>query len=109
MNAIIVALDEKVFVERHAAIRTGIELHHPTAHAVGIKLFVPRRIKRISEIDSLAVAADLDHLRTTCERSIGLLRMRRTIHDSTNAHGTSLLGVQRIGNIILQELSRSET
>ena len=45
MNPVIVAFDKEIFVERDAAVGTGIKLHHPTADAVGIKLFVPRGIK----------------------------------------------------------------
>jgi hypothetical protein len=86
MNAIIVALDEKVFVKRHAAVGIGIELDHPTAHAVWIKLLVPCRIKRVGKIDSLAVAAHFHHLRTARERLIRLLRMRRAIGDATDAN-----------------------
>ena len=77
MNSVIVAFHEKVFVKRDAAVGIGIELHHPTADAVGIKLLVPCGIKRVGEIDSLAVAAHFHHLRAARERLIRLLRMRR--------------------------------
>src|SRR5262245_4242555 len=108
MNAIVVALNEKVLVERHAAIRTGIELDHPTTHAVGIELLIPRRIKRVGEIDSLTIAGDFHHLRTARERLIRFLWMRRAIYNSTNAHGASLLWLERIRHVVLQEFARSE-
>ena len=41
MNPVVVTLDEEVFVKRDAAVAAGIKFHHPTADAVGIKLFVP--------------------------------------------------------------------
>ena len=86
MNAIIVALDEKVFVKRHAAVGIGIELDHPTAHVIGIKLLVPCGIQRVGKIDSLPIAADFHHLRAARERLIRLLWMRRPIGDAADAH-----------------------
>src|ERR1051325_565846 len=54
-------LEEEVAVEADAAVWIHIELHHPTADAVRIKLLVPRGVKRVGEIYTLAVAAHLDH------------------------------------------------
>ena len=82
MNPVIVALDKEILVERDAAVATGIKLHHPTAHSVGVKLLVPCRTKRVRKIDSLFVAAHFHHLRAARERLIRLLRMRHVIGDA---------------------------
>src|SRR5206468_3028557 len=96
MNAIIVALDEEILVERDAAVRTGIKFHHPTANAVRIKLLVPGRVKRVGKIDPLPIAAHLHHLRSPRKWLIGLLRMRRAVHNSTDANRASLLWIEWI-------------
>ena len=108
MNPVIVAFQQKVFVERDAAIGTGIKLHHPTADAVGIKLFVPCRIKRVGEIDPLPVAAHFHHLRAAREWLIRFLRMRRAIGDAADAHRAGLFRIKWIRNIVLQKLARSK-
>ena len=108
MNAVVVAFQEKVFVKGDAAVGTGIEFHHPTADAVGIKLLVPCGIKRVGEIDSLAVAAHFDHLRAARERLIRLLRMRRAIGDTADAHRAGLFRFEWIRHIVLQKLARSK-
>src|SRR5439155_23613550 len=109
MNAIIVPLDKEILVERDAAVRTGIKFHHPTADAIRIKLLVPGRVKRVGRIASFAVAAHFHHLRTTGERLIGLLRMRRAIHNSTDANRAGLLWIEWIRDVVLQKLARSPT
>src|SRR4029453_3838886 len=108
MNAIVFALNEKFFIDPAPAVATCIKLHHPTADAVGIKLLVPRSIKRVRKIDSLPVAADLHHLRAARERLIRFLRMRRAIHNSTNAHGAGLFRIEWIRHVVLQKLARSK-
>src|SRR5438093_13749108 len=65
MNTIIAVLNEKVFVNTHAALRVGFKRDHPTASAVGIELLIPRGIKRIGKIDPFAIAAHFHHLRAT--------------------------------------------
>jgi len=85
MNAIVVAFQEKVFVKRHAAVGIGIELDHPTADAIGIKLLIPCSIKRVGKIDALTVAAHFHHLRAARERLIRLLRMGRAIGNAADA------------------------
>ena len=52
-----------------AAVRSGIQLHHPAPNACGIELLVPGAIQRIGEVDALAVPADFHHLRAAAERS----------------------------------------
>src|SRR5205823_10541830 len=67
VNTIIVALDKKVFVEGDAALWVSRQFNHPTTHTVGIKLLVPRGVKRVREINSSAVAAHFYHLRSRSE------------------------------------------
>ena len=54
-----------------------VDLGHPAADAVRVELVVPRRVERVGEVDALAVAADLDHLRTAVQRLPRLAGMRR--------------------------------
>ena len=108
MNAVVVAFHEKVFVKGDAAVGTCIEFHHPTADAVGIKLLVPCCIKRVGEIDSLAIAADFHHLRAAPERLIRLLRMRRAIGDAADAHRAGLFRFEGIRHIVLQKFACSK-
>src|SRR5882762_5434410 len=75
VNTIIGALDEKLLVEIDATIRPGIELDHPTTHAVRIKLLVPGGVKRVGKIDALAVAADFNHLRAARQWLVWIFRM----------------------------------
>src|SRR4030095_620700 len=101
MNTIIAVLNEKVFVETHAAIRVGFKLDHPTAYSIRIELLVPRGIKRVGEIDPFAVPAHFHHLRATRQRLVRVFRMRSTIHDPTNPHRTGLLWIEWIGYVVL--------
>src|SRR5829696_966461 len=58
-----VKLDEELRVERDAAVLADVELCHPAVDAGGVELRVPRRVQRIRQVDTLPVAAHLDHLR----------------------------------------------
>src|SRR5262245_42306909 len=60
-------LDEELRIEGDAAGRIGVELHHPALDAVRIELRVDGAVERVGEIDALAVAADLHHLRSAGE------------------------------------------
>src|SRR5215469_643595 len=62
-----IELDEKPFVQLHAAIWMRVDLYHPAFHSIGIELVVPWRVKRIGEIDTLPIAAKFDHLRPAIE------------------------------------------
>src|ERR1700738_5616325 len=48
--------------------RRRVELDHPAVDPVRIELIVDGPVKRVREIDAVAVAADLDHLRPAVER-----------------------------------------
>src|SRR5262245_18796538 len=55
--------DKELRVEGNAARRIDVELDHPAVETALVELRVDRAVERIGEIDPLAVAADLDHLR----------------------------------------------
>src|SRR2546421_13051139 len=76
MNTIILALHKKPLIKTDPAIRSSIQLDHPTADALRVKLLVPRRIKRVREVHPLAIPADLNHLRPARQRLVWILRMR---------------------------------
>src|SRR5437867_6177940 len=105
VNTIIGALDEKILVETDATVGIGIEFDHPTADAVRIKLLVPRRVKRVGKINALAVAADFNHLWSAGQWLVLILRMRRAVGDAADADRAGLFRIERIGNVILQQLA----
>ena len=86
-----------------SALRLGVQLDHPAAHALGIKLLVPRSVKRVGEINALAVAADFHHLRPAIQRSLRSTRVRRLPHDSAQVDGAGKFGMERIGDVVLLE------
>src|SRR6516164_8587184 len=102
-----VELDEELFVELHSAVRVRVELHHPTLQPVGIDLLVPRRVQRVGEIDTLAIATDLYHLRAAVECLLGFIRVSRTAHDPAEMNRARLLRVGRVGDVVLDELPGS--
>ena len=56
-------LDPEIFIQVDATVGANVGLYHRARHPIRIELVVPGRIKRISPVDPLAIAADLDHLR----------------------------------------------
>src|SRR3954462_429223 len=56
-----VELEEEVRVDREVAV--AVELDHPAVDALGVELLVPAGVRRVRQVDALAVAAHLDHLR----------------------------------------------
>src|SRR5687767_15187183 len=93
-------IDEEPGIEGDAAVRIGIELHHPTFQTLWIELRIDRAVERVREIHPPAVPADLDHLRPAVERPPGL-GMARPRYHSANSHFSGELRVERIGNVIL--------
>src|SRR5213078_1933742 len=59
-----VKLEKEVLIELDPALSVCIDLHHPTLYTIRIELLIPRRVERVRKVDALAIAADLDHLRT---------------------------------------------
>src|SRR4051812_42097813 len=51
--------DEELVVEADTSGRIGVELHHPTLDAIGIKLRIDGTVERVGEIHAPPVAADL--------------------------------------------------
>src|SRR6266567_3821566 len=105
----IAEIDEKLRVEPHAALGIRVHLHHPASDALGIELRVPWCVERVREVSPATVTAEFDHLRSTVKRRFRLLGMRGTAHDPAQMKRSSLLGMERIGDIVLQKFARTET
>src|SRR5215471_10095655 len=69
-------LQEHFRIQLEAATRRGVELRHPSANAVRIKLLVPGAIERVRKVNAAAVAAQFYHLRAAVQRRIRPARMR---------------------------------
>src|SRR5687767_6703404 len=71
-----IELDQSRTIEIDAAIRTHVDPGQPSGDPVGVELLIPRAIERIGHVKTLAVAADLDHLRRAVERPVRTRWMR---------------------------------
>src|ERR1043165_8155578 len=91
-------LDEEVRVDPEGPSRLGVELDHPALDPVGIELRIPARVQRVGQVDALAVAADLDHLRAAVDRARG--RVRASPDDAADANAAGLDRVGRIGDVV---------
>ena len=101
-----VRLDKELRVELHPlAIYT--DLGHPPAHAVGIKLGVPRRVQAIGEVNALAITADFDHLWATIERLFRFAWMCCAADDAAEPDGTDFFRVEWVADVILNKLPRT--
>src|SRR5207248_6437575 len=98
-----VELNKELFIEFHPAFWIIVDFHHPALYSIGIELFVPRGVERVSEIDALAVAADLNHLRSAIERLPGFLRMSCAANDATEVGRPNLLRAGGIRHVVLDE------
>ena len=98
---------EEPAVQLHAAFGPHVDLGHPAADAVRIELVVPRRVEPVGEVDALAVAADLDHLRAAVQRLSGLARVRRAADDAAEPDRADLLRLERVADVVLDELARA--
>src|SRR4051794_25998368 len=87
VGALAAELDEELGVDREVAV--VVELHHPAVDALGIELRVPARVQRVREVDALAVAAHLDHLRAAGE--LARRRMAGAADDPAQVDGPGLL------------------
>src|SRR6266851_6155533 len=96
-------LDEELAVELEATVVTDVELRDPALQPVGVELVVPGFVQAVRDVDALAIAADLDHLGTAVERAG--VRMRGAADDPAEVHRPGLLGVERIGDVVLPELA----
>src|ERR1700694_849404 len=96
-------LHEELAVELDATVFTDVELRDPTLHPVGIELIVPCLVQPVRYIHPLAITAYLNHLRTAVERAG--VRMRGTSDDSAEMHRAGFLGVERIGDVVLEEFA----
>src|SRR5262245_39943206 len=75
-------------IEGDAAVRIGVELHHPTLDTVGIELRVNGTVERIGKVDAFAVTADLDHLRSAAQCAVFGAGMRGPRDDAPDPHLT---------------------
>src|SRR5262245_61167313 len=95
--------DEELGVERNTAAGIDIELHHPAVDALRVELWVDRAIKRVGEIYTFAVSADLHHLRSAVEMAIRC-RMCGTRDDSADPDLSNEPRSEGVGDVILQEI-----
>src|SRR5688500_3491983 len=103
----VLELDEEPRIESDPTGGVGVHLGDPAADAIGVELRIPRRVERVADVDALAVAAHLDHLRSSVERRVGVGRVRPAANDSTDLHRASEPRVERIADVVLPELSGS--
>src|SRR5687768_3273095 len=104
----ILEFDEEVGIERHSTRGVRIDLGHPPADAIGIELRVPRRVERVRQVDSPAITADLDHLRSTIERAFRVLRVWRTAYHSADRQRAGELRIEWVAHVVLTELAAAE-
>src|SRR5215831_12535742 len=97
-------VDKKIAVELDAAVGLDLDLDHPTVEALGVKLRVDRAVERVSEVNTAAIAANLDHLRSAIERR-GPFGMRGARHDAADPQLASQPRIERIADIILLEIA----
>ena len=67
VRPVAIEFNEEVLVECHASRRMRIHLGDPSLYTLGIVLCVLGAIEGIAEVDTLAVAVHLDHLRSAVE------------------------------------------
>src|ERR1043166_654367 len=94
-------LHEELGIERDAAARLGIELHHPTIDSVGIELRIDGAVERVGEINPPPVTADLHHLRPAAERTVLGAWMRGPGDEASDAPLADELRIEGIGHIVL--------
>ena len=94
---------EEATVEAEATFGLGVDERGPALDALGIELLIPARVKRVGEVRALAVAAELDHLRAAVQRSARLVR--GLADDPAEVDASSLLRLERIADVELQELA----
>src|SRR4051794_14935757 len=105
MRTQFVKLDQELWIDLKAAVRPRVELDHPAVDSFRVKLRVPGSVERISEVDALAIAANLYHLRGAVQRSLGSLRMSGVAGNSTQMYRPCFSRMEGIGDIILKELA----
>src|SRR4051794_33192163 len=91
VRALAVELDEEVGIDRELAV--AVDLAHPAFDPLRIELLFPARVERVRQVDPLAVAAHLDHLRAAVELVRG--RVARAADDPAEVYGPGRLRVAR--------------
>src|SRR5579872_7151235 len=94
---------EKSAVEAEAPFVRGVDHGRPALDAVGIELFIPAGVKRVAEICTAPVSAQLDHLRSAVQRSA--FGMGGPANDATEVQTAGLFGLEWVAHVELQELA----
>src|SRR6476469_3806295 len=101
VRALAVELQEELRVELERAV--VVELDHPAVDALGVELRVPRGVERVGQVHALAVAADLDHLRSAVDGARG--GVRRALDDAAEADAGGLLRAAGVRDVVALELA----
>src|SRR5262245_19890504 len=107
MRPHLAAVEEEIAIERQAPAGIDVDLRHPSPYAVRIALAVPRRVQAVCDVDPFAVAADFEHLRSAVERLLRPAGMRRAARDAAEADRAHFFGIERVGDVVLDELTRA--
>src|SRR6516225_2547378 len=98
-------VDKELRIERDAAVRLGVEFHHPAVDPFRVKLWVDGPIQRIGKVDSPPVTAHFDHLRAAAELAVLRPWMRSARHDAADTHLAGELGIKRVRHIVLLQIT----
>src|SRR5712664_1296887 len=98
-------LGEESVLQAQPATGLRVDQRRPAPDALRIELLVPAAIQRVGQIDALAVAADLDHLRPTVEGPAA--GVRGLPGDASEVDAPGLLRLERIADVVLQKLARA--
>src|ERR1700694_4301973 len=97
---------KKARISLDAAALIRVELGDPASDPFRIELGIPGLVERVADEHALAIAADLEHLRSAVERPAGS-RMARVGYDSPEAHLADQLGRERVGHVVLLQIAGS--
>src|SRR5215213_3148865 len=68
VRSLVPEVEEEIGVDAHAPRRVGVKLDHPALDTLGVELRIPGEVEGVGDVDTPAVPADLDHLRSPVER-----------------------------------------
>src|ERR1700674_972063 len=96
-------LGEESILQAETAAGLGIDEGGPALDTFGVELLLPARVQRVGQIDSLAIATDLDHLRPAVQRpAVGVGGFA---NDAAKVNASRLLGFEGIADVVLEELA----
>src|SRR5262249_2056769 len=99
-------IDDKPGIDLHSAVfRVAIDHQHAPAIGadLGIELIVPGREQRGRHIETLAVEAELNHLRPAGD--LDAVDLGRLAEKTTHPHLPGEPGIVRIGDIVLADIA----